>query len=163
MKIQALRSSYGDNGFVRRGQVIDVPDARAQQLIKRGIFDTPQNIAAAKKKAEADVAERKKSAAKAKGKGKDALRDDGPTVAEFVKAGYLASNYPPEGYAARSTPEEIAVAIDAEEPDTTKSELKKLTNDQLRDLAKAEQIDVESDDNKAGLVDKIIAGRAARA
>lgn len=27
------------------------------------------------------------------------LRDDGPTFEEFVKAGYLPENYPPEGYA----------------------------------------------------------------
>jgi hypothetical protein len=39
------------------------------------------------------------------------LRDDGPTIAEFVARGYIASNYPPEGYASRSTPEEIASAV----------------------------------------------------
>lgn len=44
----------------------------------------------------------------------DALREDGPTVAEYVQAGYLASNYPPAGYAARSTAEEIAEAIAAQ-------------------------------------------------
>lgn len=42
------------------------------------------------------------------------LRTDGPTVAEFVAAGFLASEYPPQGYAARSTPEEIAAAIGAQ-------------------------------------------------
>ena len=36
------------------------------------------------------------------------LRTDGPTVAEYVAAGYLATNYPPHGYASRSTSEEIA-------------------------------------------------------
>lgn len=36
-----------------------------------------------------------------------ALRTDGPTVAEYVAAGYLAENYPPQGYASRSTAEEI--------------------------------------------------------
>lgn len=40
------------------------------------------------------------------------LREDGPTVAEYVARGYVASNYPPEGYASRSTPEEIAAAVD---------------------------------------------------
>ena len=40
-----------------------------------------------------------------------ALRGDGPTVAEFVEAGYQASNYPPQGYVSRSTPEEIAEAV----------------------------------------------------
>lgn len=39
------------------------------------------------------------------------LRKDGPTVAEFVEAGYRASNYPPFGYASRSTDDEIANAI----------------------------------------------------
>lgn len=43
------------------------------------------------------------------------LRSDGPTVAEFVAAGYLASNYPPAGYASRSTPEEISAAISAQQ------------------------------------------------
>lgn len=43
------------------------------------------------------------------------LRQDGPTVAEFVEAGYLAKNYPPTGYASKSTKEEIAAAIDAQE------------------------------------------------
>lgn len=42
------------------------------------------------------------------------LRQDGPTVAEFVAAGYKAANYPPKGYEARSTPEEIAAAVAAE-------------------------------------------------
>jgi len=39
------------------------------------------------------------------------LRSDGPTIAEFVGAGYLAKNYPPKGYASRSTKKEIAAAI----------------------------------------------------
>ncbi|BEV43930.1 hypothetical protein [Afipia carboxidovorans] len=44
----------------------------------------------------------------------DALREDGPTVAEFVAAGYPADKYPPSGYASRSTPEEIAAAVAAQ-------------------------------------------------
>jgi hypothetical protein len=43
-----------------------------------------------------------------------ALRDDGPTVAEYVSAGYSASDYPPKGYTSRSTPEEIADAVQLE-------------------------------------------------
>ncbi|UFQ02252.1 HeH/LEM domain-containing protein [Pseudomonas fitomaticsae] len=39
------------------------------------------------------------------------LRDDGPTVEEFVAVGYLAANYPPAGYASRSSAEEIAAAV----------------------------------------------------
>ena len=41
----------------------------------------------------------------------------GPTVAEWVAAGYSASNYPPTGYEPRSSKEEIAAAV-AKERDT---------------------------------------------
>lgn len=41
----------------------------------------------------------------------EGLRQDGPTVGEFVAAGYRASGYPPEGYASRSSQEEIDAAI----------------------------------------------------
>lgn len=46
----------------------------------------------------------------------DTLRTDGPTVEEFVAAGYRAENYPPQGYESRSTAGEIASAIQAQEP-----------------------------------------------
>lgn len=42
------------------------------------------------------------------------LRTDGPTIAEFVEAGYLAINYPQNGYASRSSQEEIDAAIEAQ-------------------------------------------------
>ena len=42
------------------------------------------------------------------------LKLDGPTIAEFVASGYLALNYPPEGYASRSSQEEIDAAIEAQ-------------------------------------------------
>jgi len=45
------------------------------------------------------------------------LRQDGPTVAQYVAAGYLASNYPPAGYASKSTSDEIAAAVEAEKKD----------------------------------------------
>lgn len=48
-----------------------------------------------------------------------ALRDDGPTIAEFIAAGYPASNYPPKGYVSKSTDDEIAAAI-ADEAAKTK-------------------------------------------
>lgn len=50
-------------------------------------------------------------------------RTDGPTVAEYVAAGYRAENYPPEGYASRSTPEDImaAVALQNAPPETAQS------------------------------------------
>jgi hypothetical protein len=52
------------------------------------------------------------------------LREDGPTVVEFVAAGYKASNYPPEGYASRSTVEEIAEALKDEKGDPETDPLK---------------------------------------
>lgn len=42
------------------------------------------------------------------------LLDDGPTVEEWVAAGYKAANYPPNGYASKSSQEEIDAAIAAE-------------------------------------------------
>ncbi|MBD9539919.1 hypothetical protein IB276_10680 [Ensifer sp. ENS04] len=42
------------------------------------------------------------------------LLNDGPTVEEYVAAGYQAVNYPPSGYASRSTPEDIQAAIAAQ-------------------------------------------------
>ena len=42
------------------------------------------------------------------------LKLDGPTIAEFVAAGYPAVNYPPEGYASRSSQEEIDAAIEVD-------------------------------------------------
>lgn len=38
----------------------------------------------------------------------------GPTVTEWVEAGYLASNYPPDGFEPNSSPEEIAAAVEKE-------------------------------------------------
>ncbi len=42
------------------------------------------------------------------------LKQDGPTVEEWVAAGYKASAYPPDGYASKSSKEEIDAAIAAE-------------------------------------------------
>ncbi|MDA8521985.1 hypothetical protein [Acidovorax sp. NCPPB 4044] len=46
--------------------------------------------------------------------GAPVLRDDGPTVAQYVAAGYGAESYPPAGYASRSTEDEIAAAEKAQ-------------------------------------------------
>lgn len=43
------------------------------------------------------------------------LRQDGPTIEEFVAAGYSAKNYPPPGYAAISSDEDVAIWIALEE------------------------------------------------
>ena len=47
MRIKALRSNYGDHGSVRRGQIVDIPDGKAQQLVKRGLFVPVQGKEAA--------------------------------------------------------------------------------------------------------------------
>src|SRR5690606_37535223 len=74
------------------------------------------------------------------------LRDDGPTVAEYVAKGYLAVNYPPQGYASRSTQEEIDAAIKAQQEakgpedaakagEALRADFAKLTVAQLREKA----------------------------
>lgn len=45
---------------------------------------------------------------------KNELKQDGPTVEQWVEASYQAADYPPTGYASKSTPEEIAAAIAAQ-------------------------------------------------
>jgi hypothetical protein len=47
------------------------------------------------------------------------LKQDGPTVQAYVEAGYSAKNYPPAGYASKSTAEEIAAAVAAEDDGIT--------------------------------------------
>lgn len=46
--------------------------------------------------------------------GTNTLKEDGPTVKEYVEAGYKASEYPPKGYASKSTDEEIKEYTDKE-------------------------------------------------
>ncbi|MCP8894292.1 hypothetical protein KYK29_05070 [Shinella daejeonensis] len=60
--------------------------------------------------------------------------EDGPTVAEYVAAGYLAKNYPPQGYASRSTPEENAQAVAAQEAEA-KAKLEQKAKDALGNKA----------------------------
>lgn len=40
--------------------------------------------------------------------------NSGPTIAEWVAAGYKASAYPPKGYDSKSSDEEVKAAIEAE-------------------------------------------------
>jgi hypothetical protein len=47
-------------------------------------------------------------------KSEPVLRDDGPTVQEWVAAGFKAKDYPPKGWAAISSQEEIDEAIQEE-------------------------------------------------
>ncbi|TGS80951.1 hypothetical protein EN818_30770, partial [Mesorhizobium sp. M3A.F.Ca.ET.175.01.1.1] len=88
-------------------------------------------------------------------KGKAALPDDGPTIAEYIAAGYPAASYPPVGYTSRSTEEEIATAVKAEEDAAAKAKadekaakaLAKKRDAMLADLA------VLSDDDLAKIVE----------
>lgn len=60
-------------------------EAEMQEKLKKGYFATvPESL-------NVKVAQPKQNE----------LRQDGPTLDEYVKAGYLAENYPPKGYAAR--------------------------------------------------------------
>jgi hypothetical protein len=68
----------------------------------------------------------------------EAEAEDGPTVAEYVSAGYLASNYPPRGYASRSTAEEIAAAVAAEKA-AEKQAAKDRADEEARLKAEAEE------------------------
>lgn len=52
------------------------------------------------------------------------LRGDGPTVEQYVQAGYNPRNYPPKGYAPLSSPEEIALAIAKADADKLSQETK---------------------------------------
>jgi hypothetical protein len=47
-------------------------------------------------------------------KPEEVLKEDGPTITEFIAAGYKASQYPPKGYAAKSSQEEINAEIEKE-------------------------------------------------
>ena len=77
-------------------------------------------------------------------------REDGPTIAEFVAAGYKASNYPPEGYASLSTAEEIAEALKAElgAPETDPLKMKV---PELKEWLTAKGIAFEPTDKKEDL------------
>lgn len=77
-------------------------------------------------------------------------RQDGPTVAEFVAAGYKASNYPPEGYAPRSTVEEIAEALKAEQ-DAAETDPLKMKVPELKEWLTAKGITFDATSKKEDL------------
>lgn len=96
------------------------------------------------------------------------LRDDGPTVAEHVAAGYLAVNYPPQGYASRSTQEEIAAAIEAQKDpggdndaakaaEVIRTDFAKLTVAQLREKAAESKVQIADDGRKDDIIDALVA------
>jgi len=115
MKVRVKRAFYGDEKGVKAGDVIEVAASRGKELAAKGLVEI---ISAEEKEAENPENKqaptpRNKQVGTPETKG-DALREDGPTIAEFISAGYPAANYPPHGYASRSTPEEIADAVAAE-------------------------------------------------
>lgn len=61
------------------------------------------------------------------------LKLDGPTIAEFVEAGYPAINYPPEGYASRSSQDEIDLAVQAQKDADTETDPLKMTVPKLKE------------------------------
>lgn len=100
-------------------------------------------------------------------RGRAALREDGPTIGEYIGAGYPATGYPPQGYASRSTPEEIAAAVKAEEEakgsdhaakaaEALRVDLMKLTVAQLRDKAAEQKVQVADDAKKDDLIDALV-------
>lgn len=60
------------------------------------------------------------------------LRTDGPTLAEYIAAGYSKESYPPEGYAAKADPAEAALAEKA------KQHLEASVQPQLNEIERAE-------------------------
>ncbi len=79
------------------------------------------------------------------------LREDGPTVAEFVEAGYLAANYPPEGYASRSPQEEIDAAIELQKGAENETDPLKMTVPKLKEWLTANGIEFAADAKKPAL------------
>lgn len=71
------------------------------------------------------------------------MRDDGPTVAEWVDAGYLAATYPPEGCSSRSSPEEILAAIQLQKDAENETDPLKMTVPKLKEWLTAGNIAFE--------------------
>lgn len=76
----------------------------------------------------------------------------GPTVEEFVAAGYRAENYPPQGYEARSTPEEIAAAIAAQRAADDAAKIDGLTVEELKAHLNDKGVQFPDNAKKADLV-----------
>jgi hypothetical protein len=79
------------------------------------------------------------------------LREDGPTVAEYVEAGYLAANYPPQGFASRSSQEEIDAAIELQKDADSETDPLKMTVPKLKEWLTANGIDFAQDAKKPAL------------
>lgn len=79
------------------------------------------------------------------------LRTDGPTILEFIEAGYQAINYPPEGYASRSSQEEIDAAIQAQKELEDNVDPLKMTVPKLKEWLTAKGIEFDAGANKEAL------------
>ncbi|TFF37424.1 HeH/LEM domain-containing protein [Pseudomonas sp. RIT623] len=79
------------------------------------------------------------------------LREDGPTVAEWVEAGYLAANYPPQGFASRSSQEEIDAAIELQKGAEDETDPLKMTVPKLKEWLTAQGIEFAADAKKPAL------------
>lgn len=55
-----------------------------------------------------------KDAEEEKARMKDKLRTDGPTIETWLTDGFKAKDYPPKGYASRSSEAKVKAAIEAE-------------------------------------------------
>lgn len=76
------------------------------------------------------------------------LREDGPTVSQWLEAGYLAVNYPPEGYASRSSQEEIDAAVKAQKDAESETDPLKMTVPKLKEWLTAKGIAFDASANK---------------
>ncbi|MDZ3990371.1 HeH/LEM domain-containing protein [Pseudomonas sp. Teo4] len=84
-------------------------------------------------------------------KGPPVPREDGPTVAEWVEAGYLAANYPPEGFSSRSSQEEIDAAIELQKGAENETDPMKMTVPILKEWLTAHGIEFAADAKKPAL------------
>lgn len=101
--------------FIKFTATPELPHDIAHLAYKAGDEVGPLSEASARRWIRRGVAEYYVPVAKELPRMGDGMRSDGPTVEEYVAAGYVARSYPPSGYASRSTDEEIATAIAAQE------------------------------------------------
>lgn len=78
-------------------------------------------------------------------------REDGPTIAEWVEAGYPATSYPPAGYVSRSSQEEIDAAIQLQKDADSETDPLKMTVPKLKEWLTANNIAFEASMAKPAL------------
>lgn len=103
---ERLIAAYG-NAKKDERPVVDTlfPGVAARLVEKLSELELPEEFFKATQRASAEDA--------GKPSWDGGLRKDGPTIGEWLDRGYLAEAYPPSGYEARSTPEEIDAAVAA--------------------------------------------------